>query len=71
MNRFSLAETGEFEPIDTVFAKFLERLLQSPVPEVVALSGALVSRAVREGHSCCRLELFAGERVDYSSGVIR
>ena len=71
MNRFSLAGTGEFEPIDTVFAEFLERLMQSPVPEVIALSGALASRAVREGHSCCRLELFAGERFESSSGVIR
>lgn len=70
MNRFSLAETGCFEPIDTVFAEFLERILQSAVPVEVAIAAALASRAVREGHSCCRLALFAGERFETPSGTI-
>lgn len=70
MNRFPFAETGSFEPIDTVFAEFLETLLRAPIPTEVALAGALATRAVRAGHSCCRLELHAGERFESSSGVL-
>ena len=70
MNRFPFAETGSFEPIDTVFAEFLETLLRAPIPAEVALAGALATRAVRAGHSCCRLELHAGERFESSSGVL-
>lgn len=71
MNRIPFTENENFEPIDTVFAAFLERLLHSSIPAEVALAGALASRAVREGHSCCRLELHSGERFETSSGTIR
>ena len=32
MNRFPFAETGSFEPIDTVFAEFLQKpLIRKPI----------------------------------------
>lgn len=61
MSRIPFAAIEGFEAIDAVFADFLERLFGSPLPIELITAAALVSRAVREGHSCCRLALWAGQ----------
>ena len=63
MSRIHFAAIEGFEAIDAVFADFLERLSGRPLAAELAAAAALVSRAVREGHSCCRLELWAGQQL--------
>lgn len=71
MNRFQLAGAEGFEAIDAVFSDFLERHYNAPLPAEVRLAGALASRAVREGHSCCKLELWGKEWIEAASGRLR
>ena len=63
MKRVLFPAIEGFEAIDAVFADFLERRHGAPLPPELLAAAALVSRAVREGHSCCRLELWAGQRL--------
>ncbi len=63
MKRLHLSAIEGFEAIDAVFADFLERRHGKALPPELLAAAALASRAVREGHSCCRLELWAGQRI--------
>ena len=63
MKRLHLSAIEGFEAIDAVFADFLERRHGKALPPELLVAAALASRVVREGHSCCRLELWAGQRI--------
>lgn len=63
MSRIHFTAIEGFEAIDAVFADFLERLSGRTLPFELTAAAALASRAVREGHSCCRLELWAGQQL--------
>lgn len=63
MKRLHLSAIEGFEAIDAVFADFLERRHGKTLPPELLAAAALASRAVREGHSCCRLEPWAGQRL--------
>ena len=71
MKRIGFSEIEGFEAIDAVFAEFLERRHGEPLPPEFLAAGALASRAVREGHSCCRLELWAGQPVGEGENFTR
>ncbi|MDR0932177.1 MAG: exodeoxyribonuclease V subunit alpha [Victivallales bacterium] len=64
MSQFQLSIGYGFEMIDVVFADFLDRYYGKKLPEEVGLAGALASRAVREGHNCCNLELWANKVIE-------
>jgi exodeoxyribonuclease V alpha subunit len=49
-----LAEDELFSPLDTHFARFMQRLAGESCPEL-SLAAALLSRATREGHICLDL----------------
>ncbi len=54
----------EFEEIDLAFADFLARRAGGELSPERYSAAALAVGAVREGHNCCRLELWAGRTLE-------
>ncbi len=71
MKRLRFSAIEGFEAIDSAFAGFLERLHGGVLPPEFLVAGALVSRAVREGHSCCRLDRLSHEYLGEGDDAVR